>query len=159
MKRLILIRHAKSSHKNLHLHDRERPLNKRGSQDTQIMSQWLAEQTDNIELILSSTAKRSWLLAEAIHEKTSAMLQSSESLYTFNSSRLLSVIYELPDTFDNIILVGHNPALTSVVNHFGFVIDNVPTSGVVAFDCDINCWSSISDQNCRLDYFTAPKLI
>jgi phosphohistidine phosphatase len=65
MKTLILVRHAKSSWKNISLDDFDRPLNKRGKKDAQLMGKKLKERQVVPDLILSSPAKRARKTAKA----------------------------------------------------------------------------------------------
>ena len=54
------------------------------------------------------------------------------------------VIKSCSDVFDNVILFGHNEAITNFVNKFGDVfIDNVPTAGFVSLQFDTNSWGKI----------------
>ena len=58
MKRLYLVRHAKSSWKDPDLDDFDRPLNKRGKRDAPLMGQKLRQADVRPDLIVSSPAKR-----------------------------------------------------------------------------------------------------
>ncbi|HBF20268.1 MAG TPA: histidine phosphatase family protein, partial [Cryomorphaceae bacterium] len=58
MKKLYLVRHAKSSWKEEGVHDMDRPLKGRGVRDAYNTSQWLREQGDRPEFIISSPATR-----------------------------------------------------------------------------------------------------
>jgi phosphohistidine phosphatase len=69
MKTLILVRHAKSSWKDRSLPDRMRPLNKRGKRDAPMMGQRLAKRGVDVELMISSPAKRAMATAEAMAEE------------------------------------------------------------------------------------------
>jgi phosphohistidine phosphatase len=64
MKRLFLVRHAKSSWDDPALLDRDRPLDGRGERDSVKMGKRLAERDARIDLILSSPAKRALATAE-----------------------------------------------------------------------------------------------
>ena len=62
----------------------------------------------------------------------------NEDLYTFDENQLEKVIKSLNNDLENVILFGHNEAITNFVNKFGDIfIENVPTSGLVwiKFDC------------------------
>ena len=69
MKKLFLIRHAKSSWEDLRLDDFDRPLNKRGEKDAPFMAELLKEKNIIPDLIISSPSLRTKLTAEIIAEK------------------------------------------------------------------------------------------
>jgi phosphohistidine phosphatase len=61
-----------------------------------------------------------------------------KDLYTFDENQLEKVIKSLNNDVENVILFGHNAAITNFVNKFGDgFIENVPTSGLVwiKFNC------------------------
>ena len=73
-------------------------------------------------------------------------IQYKDDLYTFDANKLERVIKSCSDDYENVILFGHNEAITELVNKFGDVfIDNVPTTGFVSISFNTNNWSSISE--------------
>ena len=160
MKRLLLIRHAKSSWKFPELIDHDRPLNKRGRRDSVFMAKHIAGLEKNLSIIFSSTAVRALELAETIGEATKTSVIKKRSLYTFNHEDVLSFINRLSNSYSTVSIVTHNPAATILANELsGNEFANVPTSGIVAIDCESSDWSQLSSETCRLDYFHYPKLI
>jgi phosphohistidine phosphatase len=61
---LYLVRHAKSSWSDVSLHDRERPLNRRGRKSAPDMGRRLKEQGHRPDLIISSPARRAFSTAK-----------------------------------------------------------------------------------------------
>jgi phosphohistidine phosphatase len=158
MKRLLLIRHAKSNWDFPELNDHDRPLNKRGKRDCLTMSTRLLERGEVLSAVVSSTAKRALSLAESITNKFKIELFKGEAFYTFSSIDLFNQIRLLPDQFQHIGVVGHNPAITDLVNNLIDInLANVPTSGIVAIDCEINKWEELNFENCKFDFFDCPK--
>ena len=147
MKNLILIRHAKSSW-NAPLLDKDRPLAKRGMQDAHLMSTNIDEHLPKTFTMLSSTAKRASETAIIFAQNISCPLESiifKDDLYTFEHRQLEKIVKSCNSDYDNVILFGHNEAITDFVNKFGDnYIDNVPTSGFVSIAFDTNRWESIS---------------
>jgi len=146
MKNLILIRHSKSSWQTP-LNDIDRPLSKRGINDAHLISSNIAEFLPKTYIVWCSTSKRT---------KESAMIYSEhlmfsfeniifkEELYTFDESKLEKIIKSCPNEYDNLILFGHNEAITNFVNKFGNIfIDNVSTSGFVNIIFDNDSWNDI----------------
>ena len=158
MRRLLLIRHSKSSHKFPNLSDHDRPLNKRGDRDRFTMANYLFDKEENLQTVFSSSATRSFVLAETISRQLKVPLKTNSELYTFNSQCLLNCIYQLPNHLHTIAVVGHNPAITVLVNQLcNESIINVPTSGVVALNCDESTWSDVT--KAEIDYFVYPKML
>jgi phosphohistidine phosphatase len=162
MRRLLLIRHAKSSWKFPDLDDHERPLNKRGQRDVLTMARHLAEKSESIDVIYSSTATRALDYAQLLSEFTNTSLNPDLTFYTFSDGELLEILRNLPDDAHTIGVVGHNPAITRVVNYLtGEQFANVPTSGIAAIDCFKESWSELGEVegDCELAYFDYPKML
>ena len=113
MKKLYLIRHAKSSWKNLSLDDFERPLNKRGKCDAPFMGELLRAKNILPDLILASSALRAKSTAEIIAKKLKASkkIVFDADIYEASSSTLESIISSIDDKYNTLFLVGHNPGL------------------------------------------------
>lgn len=159
MRRLLLLRHAKSSHKYPELDDHERPLNQRGQRDVISMARHLADKDEHIDVIYSSTAVRALDFAQTISEFTHVSLVPDLSFYTFSASDLLEVLQNLPEHAACVAVVVHNPAVTQTVNHLtGEAFGNIPTAGIVAMDCDIEEWSQLGERSSKLVYFDYPKM-
>lgn len=146
MKKLILVRHAKSSWKH-DVIDHERPLNDRGFEDAHLVSKHFKESQVFPDLVLSSDAYRAKHTAEIfisnldIDEKTVVF---NHSLYDFSGELLTEVIKSCDKTMDCIMVFGHNHAITDFVNTYGDqFIENVPTCGLVIIDFEISDWSNL----------------
>lgn len=162
MRRLLLIRHAKSSWKDDSLDDHERPLNRRGERDSLSMARHLADGAEQIDVIYSSTATRALDFAQMISEFTGFNLVPDLTFYTFDVDELLEILRSLPDQAESVAVVAHNPAITQVVNRLsGAEINNVPTAGIVALNCEIAQWRQLGERidECQLDYFESPKIL
>jgi phosphohistidine phosphatase len=146
MKNLILIRHAKSSW-DVPLKDIDRQLNHRGIKDAHLVAAKGIEYVPNTFLMKSSPAKRASETAIVFAHTLMYPIENIEfldKLYTFDDSKLESVIKAFENDYDNVILFGHNAAITNFVNRFGDVfIENVPTAGFVSIEFDTNDWKTI----------------
>jgi phosphohistidine phosphatase len=140
MKNLILIRHAKSSWDNP-VSDKERNLTKRGRNDATLVSLDSLSLLSDKFVLFSSNARRAFETATIFASNYSFPVNEiiiNEDLYTFDENQLEKVIKSLNNDLENVILFGHNEAITNFVNKFGDIfIENVPTSGLVwiKFDC------------------------
>lgn len=161
MKFLTLIRHAKSSWKDPTLRDFDRPLNKRGHRNAPFMGQLLHEKGIQFEQIYSSPARRAvdtarYICAEIDYDLDK--IETESGLYDADAEDLRHFINALDDDLSKVAIVGHNPALTDLTNSLSTnPIDNVPTSGIVLFQADINHWREIEKENVTLSAFEFPK--
>ncbi|MFW2405950.1 MAG: SixA phosphatase family protein [Gammaproteobacteria bacterium] len=160
-KRVTLLRHAKSSHGDLSLSDHDRPLNHRGERDAPDMGRRLLDHGGRPSLIITSTARRARqtarLVAEAIGYPRE-FLQSERGLYLASPDAILNVIAGQDNTFNDIVVCGHNPGITELACDLsGTYIDNVPTAGIVILDAAIDRWDELSRARCELVAFDYPK--
>jgi phosphohistidine phosphatase len=161
MKKLCLIRHAKSSWKYPELDDFERPLNARGKKDAPLMGKVLIKHKYSSDMILSSPATRAAftarILADIIHFPEDNIYFQSH-LYEADTSKMMSIIRETPENVNNLILVGHNPGLTSLANaladHF---VSNIPTCGIYCMKLTVTSWKELSEKCGKLIFFEYPK--
>ncbi len=158
MKKLLLIRHAKSSWSDPDIDDHERPLNKRGERDSLTMARHLADTDDGLDVIYTSTATRALEFAHSLSEFCNVSLVPDLSFYTFDVDELLEILRSMPDDASRVAVVAHNPAITQVVNRLsGEDFENVPTAGVVAINCHADEWRELGEAACELTYFISPK--
>ena len=147
MKNLILIRHAKSSWE-APLKDFDRPLMKKGILDAHEVSANISNFLPKTYIIWSSTAARASETALIFAQNISYPIESivfKDDLYTFDDKQLEKVIKSCDNSFESVILFGHNEAITNFVNKFGDVfIENVPTSGFVSLQFDADSWNAIN---------------
>ena len=156
MKRLILVRHGKSSWDN-DLPDRERPLKKRGFGDGKLVAEAYKKQLGNPELVWTSDATRAHTTANIfkdILEIPDNTFHVKPRLYTFDERDLLHIIKGCEDSVDSLMVFGHNNAMTSLVNALGDkFVDNVPTTGLTIIDFDVPRWTKISEGKTILTLF------
>ncbi len=147
MKSLILVRHAKSSW-DLPVIDKERILTDAGIQSVLKMLKKAIPFLPQKFTVWSSTANRAkqtaFLFCESLIDKNEIILK--DSLYTFDGNKLELEIKKCNDDIENLILFGHNEAITNFVNKFGNkFIDNVPTSGFVLIKFEKDNWNNINN--------------
>ncbi len=146
MKNLILIRHAKSSW-DAPLKDIDRTLENRGIKDAHLVAINSISFIPKTFLIYSSPAKRAAETAMIFAQNLSYPIDEiifKNELYTFDEKQLEDFIKNLNNINENVIIFGHNEAITNFVNKFGDVlIDNVATSGFVSIKFDITNWNTL----------------
>ena len=159
MKNLIIVRHCKSSWKDPILSDFDRPLNKRGNIDGELMSNYLREKEKKIDKLISSTSKRTRLTSkyfiEKIHFNSISYL---DELYHASYSEIIKIISKIENNFNNLMVIGHNPGLTELINHFSDMrIYNIPTSGIIKVEFKEDKWSKITENKGKIVYKKFPK--
>ena len=160
MKRLFLVRHAKSSWDDASLPDKERPLNERGEREAPKMGKRLAKRDVKPDLILSSSAKRALATTEIIAEKLDYerdKIVVDDRLYGASARDLLQIIHKLPQDVKSVMLVGHNPELTDLAHRLAPKIIDMPTCAVAELTFDTKSWPSIGDDKPAKVVFHDPK--
>lgn len=146
MKKLILIRHAKSSWEH-NVIDHERPLNKRGHADADLVSKYLARINPQIDYILCSDSKRTKQTAGYFIDNmalASVKFEQNHDLYDFSGENLIITIKQANSSINTLMVFGHNHAVTYFVNNYGGMLtDNVPTCGVNIMEFDIEDWTDL----------------
>ncbi|CAM4322216.1 SixA phosphatase family protein [Gillisia limnaea] len=156
MKRLILVRHGKSSWEN-NLEDEKRPLKKRGYRDGELISTTFEEFVEQPLVIWSSPAVRALETAKIFKEKLNLKDENffiKPSLYTFSSRDLFSQIQRCDPEIDQLMVFGHNPAMTVLVNDLGDKnFPSIPTTGLTVIDFKTNSWKDLKDGKTILNLF------
>jgi phosphohistidine phosphatase len=160
MKTLFLVRHAKSSWDDPTLDDKDRPLNDRGKRDALKMSERLAERGVKPDLIISSPAVRALRTAEAFAEALDferAGLLVKDQLYAAEPETLFEVIAAVADAHDVVMLFGHHPEITAVVQHWSPEVDHMPTCGVAEFTFKATRWADVPKAKAMSATLDSPK--
>jgi phosphohistidine phosphatase len=153
-KRVYIIRHAKSSWRDLQCGDFDRPLNKRGERDAPMMAHRLFKLGIHPDIILSSPAKRAKTTAKYFADTLGAKILLDESIYEASPLKLKQLIQTALESYDTVMLIGHNPSLTLLCNTLcDESIENIPTAGIVG----LGFTSSNIDGMGKLLLFDYPK--
>lgn len=159
MKKLFIIRHAKSSWKDYSLDDFDRPLNKRGFLNAPLMGKYLKDKNIVPDIILSSPALRAKTTAEIIANKVKYKKQIvyEESIYEVDINTLHNIITSLKNKYNIAFIIGHNPGLNLLVDNYVGFDENIPTCGVVELEIKSDSWENINSKNIKLLSFNYPK--
>src|ERR1051326_1722475 len=117
MKRLLLMRHAKSSWGDSSLADFERPLNERGRKAAPLVGRFMRRRKLRPALILCSRAERARQTAALVVEaaRLDSPLRYDERIYEATPARLAEVVSQVEETVGELLLVGHNPGLAGLL--------------------------------------------
>lgn len=157
MKKLLLIRHAKATHETGYI-DFERPLQERGLQDAAIMAGRLKEKNLIPQILVASPALRTLSTANVFSQHLAVtQLQTNKDIYEATTLALIKVINSLPDEYDFIGLVGHNPGMSDLLYYLTRQLHDVPTCAMMLIEFDTDSWMEIIEDAGKLVYYDYPK--
>ncbi|NOX15723.1 MAG: histidine phosphatase family protein [Epsilonproteobacteria bacterium] len=161
MKKIYLIRHAKSSWKEEGISDFKRSLNKRGEADLAHMAKRLKNFHILPDLIVSSPAKRAKTTAKEIantigFKKSNIAYQ--DRLYESSYDTYRYLLDSLDDKLNSIFIVAHNPTITQVGEVLsGAILTNMPTCSIVCIEFDTQSFKDIKNGEGKILFFDYPK--
>jgi len=170
MRRLMLLRHAKTEKTAPSGQDRDRRLDERGRIEAPEMGRYMARNGLVPEVMLVSPATRareSALLLGAQFHPEPSLVQIAD-LYGADASELLHIVRrEMPATAKSAIIIGHNPGLhefaitltASSDPKAASLSDNFPTTALAIIDFPAGSWAKIAPDTGRLERFVSPRLL
>lgn len=162
MKKLLIIRHAKSSWDLGILNDFDRTLNQRGHQDSPAMAKRLLDKNIVIDLFISSSATRAFTTASYFakaYKKTDNDIVKIAELYHAMPPVFFETIAAIDNAFDTIAVFAHNPGITAFANQLTKTqIDDMPTCGIFAIEIDTDKWAKFAEAKKKFWFFDYPKL-
>ena len=160
------MRHAKSSHDDPVLRDIDRPLNKRGIQDAQLMGKFVKKSIGQPDLIVSSPAVRAKETTDGVIEAAgiTGPYKVDDQLYATSPDSYLSVIQELPQTADKVIIIGHNPILEETISllclgNAEAPIVRMTTAAIVSLEAEADDWRISGPGSFLLSWMMVPRLL
>ena len=145
MKKLLILRHAKSSWKEPSLSDFQRPLNKRGTEAAPRMGEWIAQNNLVPDTILCSTAVRAQetmaLAIEGGHLDSACI--STEELYLAPPQAYLENLAQLSEAQNSAMVIGHNPGIEELVYQLCGEYRVMPTCALAVIDLQIAQWDEL----------------
>ncbi|WP_129595220.1 SixA phosphatase family protein [Seramator thermalis] len=160
MKTLLILRHGKAEPRNIDERDFDRKLAISGRLQAEMTGNTIAVREGTPDLIYSSSAPRAWETARIVAEKVSYSLENIRTdgeLYMATSLWLRHLLGNIGDEIISCILVGHNPGLTDLINHFGVRLDHLPTASVAAFQFNVDSWKEIAAENAHFLWLYVPE--
>lgn len=162
VRQLLIVRHAKSSWDQPDDTDFERRLNQRGVEDGSKMARIFAEALPRPDRVLCSPARRTrdtlaFLIPELVDPRR---VDFDDSLYLADAGTWLGWIRAAPQSCEVLMLLGHNPGLTDLVNQLlaadAGTLDNLPTLGAAHFRSRAN-WAQWGDAPAEAVTMLRPK--
>jgi phosphohistidine phosphatase len=174
MRRLMLLRHAKTENDALSGRDLDRRLDNRGRHDAAEIGGWIGRHPPFPDSVLVSHAIRAhqtWEIAwEAMKDLVpEPLVELVPELYGADPAQLLQIIRAASEADPRrLMLVGHNPGMHELALALAgsgdaagrkALADNLPTSGLAIFDFAIDDWTDVAFRRGRLELFVSPKLL
>jgi phosphohistidine phosphatase len=169
MRRLMLLRHAKTERAQPGERDHDRKLTKRGRADAPIIGAYMAGHGLVPDLALVSPAARAqetWNLVSACFAKAPKTV-SEARIYNASAEKLMSLIAETRSA-QALLIVGHNPGMQDLAVQLVAsgdpearerMAEKLPTSGLVVIDLAFDDWSRLHPRAGRLERLVSPRLI
>ena len=165
LKRLYLLRHAKSSWKDTSLPDRDRPLAARGRLAAKAIARHLREQGIEPELVLCSTARRARETLDRIEPALGTPAVRVEgNLYAASADALLERLRSVPDNVESVMLIGHNPSLQDLAltlarrsNAVAELEAKYPTAAVATLEVLVASWQELDRDTAELVALVRPR--
>ncbi len=170
MKKLSLLRHAKSDWQDPTTRDFDRPLNDKGKRVARAMGHWVAAQKIRFDHIIASPALRVQETIEYFIEGYGKRfdIDWERKIYLASSATILDVVRESDDDYAHILVVGHNPGIEDII--FDLVPDNgsklrdmvekkYPTGAFSKLHLDCNHWTELSNNPAQFETFMPPRNI
>lgn len=147
MKTLILMRHGKSSWKDVKKdEDMLRPLSKKGEKDAKLMGTLLEEKKILPQVILTSTARRARETANVFLNQCCAEItfNAIDTLYMAEPTAVIDILKTIQNRYERVMIIGHNPGLEGLLQHLTGKVESLPTASVVCLALPIDNWDEIS---------------
>jgi phosphohistidine phosphatase len=161
MKRLTVLRHAKSSWKDRELDDFDRPLNGRGRRAARRKGQEISEPGLPLDIKNASPAARVRETIEGVseHHRLNAPMHFEPRIYMARVAELIELIQAIPDQARSALLVGHNTSAERLVAKLATdderglrrrVEEKFPTAALATIELPIESWSKIEPECGRI---------
>jgi phosphohistidine phosphatase len=179
MRRLMLLRHAKTEPDAPSGRDEDRRLDDRGRRDAAEIGGWIARHPpfpDSVMVSPATRAHQTWEIAwQAMKDAgikdpaPEPQVELVPELYGADPSQLLQAVQEASATDSRrLMLVGHNPGMHEMALALAgsgdvagrkALADNLPTSGLAVFDFAVDDWADVAFRCGKLVLFVSPKLL
>ena len=165
MKRLFVLRHAKSAWDDPTLRDRDRPLAPRGRKAAKRMGKWARKHDVRPQLVVCSSAVRAReTLQRMLPDLGAPEVWFEVALYAASAETLLARVHALPGEIDEAMVVGHNPGVMDLVLLLAApgplrdrAADNVPTGALAVLEIDVAAWGDAAPAAASLTRFVSPR--
>lgn len=161
MKRVILMRHAKSDWSGGASSDHERPLNPRGREGAAALGHWLREAGLQPDHILCSSAVRTQETLALLKLTPETQTDLRKDLYLAEPEKIMAALRR--SLGEVTLIIGHNPGIGMSAAE---ILDDLPTDerfhryptgATLVADLDISEWKKASWGIAQLANFVVPR--
>lgn len=157
------MRHGEAVDKSHHRSDQDRELTPIGVQQSIKIGSYLSSENFIVDAIFCSSAERARQTAMLAAEKLQHDAQKiviEEKLYDASVRIFFDLINRLDNGFNNVMYVGHNPALTYLAEYLTrSEIGNITPGGITIIKFNIASWTEVSQGNAELIYYLTPETL
>jgi phosphohistidine phosphatase len=172
VKRLLLLRHAKTVPQAPGIDDHERELMARGREDAPKLGRYIQKSGYAPDLILASTSRRTVETVELVTDEFpgTQRIDYLEALYLAEPEVILSIVRLAPDTVKSLLVVGHNPGMEQIATHlarepvkrkekgrFDLIEEKFPTAALAVLDFEVARWRDVAPGEGALKDFVRPR--
>jgi phosphohistidine phosphatase len=168
MRRVFVLRHAKSDWGDPGLSDHDRRLAPRGHRGAELLAAHFTRAHVTPDLVLCSTARRARETLELVQPAlpSSTPVYFERRLYGASVEELLARLHEVPDDDTSVMLVGHNPGLQDFVLDLASAGDKrlleraeakFPTAALATLDAAVDRWSDVQPGTATLVALVTPR--
>lgn len=168
MKRLCLMRHAKSDWNQPELEDAQRTLNGRGVKSAAFLAGFIVDQGWTPDHALCSTAVRARSTIKPLAERLQGQcaVEYRDDLYMAMPGTLLGAVHQLDDKNDTVLIVAHNPGLEMLAvaladkdseDLSARMADHFPTGALAVFHFDVEKWADIIEGTGHVAFYGKPR--
>jgi phosphohistidine phosphatase len=168
VKRLYLLRHAKSSWKEPGLSDFERRLKRRGREACAVIAAYMVRERIAPELVLCSPARRAAETLELIVGRLGRApeIRFREALYVASAAEILAEVRGVDDAVGALMVVGHNPGLADLARRLAGSGERhalaglgrkVPTAALASLELACERWAQVAPGAAHLAAYATPK--
>lgn len=151
MKRLILLRHAEAQPTHLAPVDRDRPLALAGLQQLEHRRRTMQDTLKDVDFVFCSNSRRTRQTLEALRASMQPKCETeyTDTLYQATSDAILKLLAGTNNTFNTVLVVGHNPGLSDFLSrvisvHPSNVSGSLGTSDIACFAGNFATWSEVA---------------
>lgn len=146
MKTLLLLRHGKSNWTDTSLADHDRPLKKRGREAAKRMGRLIRELNLVPDHILTSSAERTTATAQlaATEAKFGGEVEVVPVLYHADPSAFVAIVSRVPNRFERVLIVGHNPGMEDWIDRLTGRVETFPTAALARIELPVDSWLDLS---------------
>ncbi|GJE38241.1 SixA phosphatase family protein [Methylobacterium persicinum] len=166
MRRLILLRHAKSD-RPPGMRDLDRPLNKRGRRAAPAVGARIAGEGLRPDLALVSPSQRTRETWAAVKGALGAPREETvPEIYEAAAADILNAVRAAPDEAGTLIVVGHNPGLGDLAAALvgegprglrALLASEFPTAAFAVIAFEAATWAAVRPGQGRLEHYVRPR--